>query len=401
MDTSRSRLSYLFNCYYSKTATLQERDELFALIAAGKKDDALSELIRTAWDDLHLTAPLFTTNQTDQILQNILTAAKPVGNIPNARPHPTFLLWTKLAAAAIVLFFLSFGAYLYLYQTKAPVKTLVAKNKVALHDALPGSSKALLTLANGNTIILDNAKNGTLAKQGNTLVNKTDDGKLVYNLSNIGDKDAAVSINTITTPRGGEYQIILPDGTKVWLNAASSLKFPTRFTGNSRDVEITGEAYFEVTKNKLMPFKVKTNRAEIEVLGTHFNVMAYDDESLMKTTLLEGAVNIKSGTSTYKLKPGEQAQVNATGNTNVTNNIDVDDEVAWKNGIFQFRDAGIDVILRQASRWYDIDITYKGKLTTKELNGRISRNVKASALLSMLNYSGANLHIEGKHIIVE
>lgn len=401
MNTSRSRLSYLFNCYYNKTATPQERDELFAIIAAGKKDQELSNLIRTAWNDLHLDAPLFNSTKTELILKTILASGNSQEPTEPTKPNHNLLLWAKFSAAAVGLLFLSFGFYNYLHKNKPVVQKSIAKINPPQHDALPGSSKAVLTLANGKTIILDNAHNGTLAKEGNTVVNKTADGKLVYNLSNLADDNAAPSINTINTPRGGEYQVILPDGTKVWLNAASSIRFPTRFTGNSRDVEISGEAYFEVTKNKLMPFRVKTERADIEVLGTHFNVMAYGDEKLMKTTLLEGAVNIKSGSLTYKLKPGQQAQVNATGNTKVTSDIDIEDEVAWKNGIFQFRDAGIDVILRQASRWYDVNVTYQGKIPQKEFTGRLSRNVKASELLKMIQYTGIAVHIEGKNIIVD
>jgi ferric-dicitrate binding protein FerR (iron transport regulator) len=401
MNTSRLRLSYLFNCYYNKTATPQESDELFAIISAGKKDQELSDLIYAAWNDLHLDAPFFNSTKTELILNNILASGSTKKQTEPAKPIRNLLLWAKFSAAAVGLLFLSFGIYNYLHKNISVVEKPIAKINLLQHDALPGSNKAILTLANGKTIILDNAQNGTLAKQGHTTVNKAADGKLVYNLSNIADDNVAPSINTISTPRGGEYQVILPDGTKVWLNAASSLRFPTRFTGNSRDVEITGEAYFEVTKNKLMPFRVKTSRASIEVLGTHFNVMAYDDENLMKTTLLEGAVNIKSGSATYKLTPGQQAQINATGNTKVTSNIDVDDEVAWKNGIFQFRDAGIDVILRQASRWYDVNVTYKGKVPPKEFTGRLSRNVKASALLNMIKYTGIDLHIEGKNIIVD
>jgi transmembrane sensor len=401
MNTSRLRLSYLFNCYYNKTATPQESDELFAIIAAGKKDQELSDLIRAAWDDLHLDAPFFNSTKTELILNKILASDSVKKEPKPAKPTYNLLLWAKFSAAAVGLLFLSFGVYNYLHKKTSVIEKSTAKIKQLQHDALPGGNKAVLILANGKTIILDNAQNGTLAKQGNTTVNKAADGKLVYNISNIADNNAVPSINTINTPRGGEYQVILPDGTKVWLNAASSLRFPTRFTGNSRDVEITGEAYFEVTKNKLMPFRVKTNRASIEVLGTHFNVMAYDDESLMKTTLLEGAVNIKSGSATYKLTPGQQAQINATGNTKVTSDIDVDDEVAWKNGIFQFKDAAIDVILRQASRWYDVNVTYKGKVPPREFTGRLSRNVKASALLNMIKYTGIDLHIEGKNIIVD
>ncbi|MEB0250185.1 FecR domain-containing protein, partial [Mucilaginibacter sp. 5B2] len=267
-------------------------------------------------------------------------------------------------------------------------------------DALPGGNKAVLTLANGKTIVLDNAENGTLAKEGTTLVKKTTDGQVIYNTNALAGDEAAPSINTISTPRGGQYQVVLPDGTQVWLNSASSLTFPTRFTGRSRQVKITGEAYFEVTKNTLMPFKVKTNRADIEVLGTHFNVMAYDDEVIMKTTLLEGAVSITSGTFSARLKPGQQAQIKSSGQNKIINDVDVDDETAWKNGIFQFREVGIDAILRQAARWYDVPVTYNGKVPDKVFTGRISRNVKASVLLDILKYTGVNLKIEGNKIIV-
>ncbi|TSD67345.1 DUF4974 domain-containing protein [Inquilinus sp. KBS0705] len=396
METSRLRLSYLFNCYYNKTATPQERDELFKIIAAGESDKQLSNLIRDAWESLHIDAPLFDAQKTDELLNNILKAESAPININR---NNTLFLWLKISAAAAVLVFLGFGAYHFLGDGEQPVQKKIAKAKPVLHDALPGGDKAILTLANGQTITLNNAKNGTLAKQGGAVVSKTADGQLVYNIAGMADA-AMPTINTIATPRGGQYQVVLPDGTRVWLNAASTLKFPTRFTGSLRQVEITGEAYFEVTKNAAMPFRVKTSRAQIEVLGTHFNVMDYSDESLMKTTLLEGSVNITTGNATNRLKPGEQAQVNATGNTKVVTDVDVDDEVAWKNGIFQFRDAGIDVILRQASRWYDVDVVYKGQIPKREFTGRIARNVKASELLNMLKYTGVDVGIEGKRIIV-
>jgi transmembrane sensor len=397
MKISRQRLTYLFNCYYNKTATAQERDELFAAITAGASDEELSSLIRNTWDDLQLDNTLFNSQKADAILGNILGARK--APMAKLKPRSNLFSGLKIAATALILLFLSVGIYTH-FHTVMPIKRQITKTKPLLHDALPGGNKAVLTLANGKTIVLDNARNGTLAKLGTTLVNKTSDGQLVYNTENIDDANAAPSINTISTPRGGQYLIILPDGTKVWLNAASSMRFPTRFTGHSRQVEITGEAYFEVTKNAAMPFKVKTNRADIEVLGTHFNVMAYDDEKVMKTTLLEGAVKITNGNFKGKLKPGEQMQVNEVGQTRIVNNIDVDDETAWKNGIFQFSDAGIEVILRQASRWYDVDVSYKGNVPDREFTGRISRNVKASELLNMLRYTGVDLKIEGKNIIV-
>jgi transmembrane sensor len=397
MNTSRLRLTYLFDRYYSKTATLQERDELFAIINAAASDEELSLLIRQAWDDLKPGKPLFDADKTNTMLSNILGAD---ALDKQEKTHNNIFFWARIATAAIALLFIGFGIHQRMCRHKPLQSQLVKIKHSTLHDALPGGNKAILTLADGKTIILDNAQNGTLAKQGATLIKKTADGQLIYNVSALAGANMAPSTNTIVTPRGGQYQIILPDGTKVWLNSASSLRFPTRFTGISRQVEITGEAYFEVTKNAAMPFRVKTNRAQIEVLGTHFNVMAYDDENVMKTTLLEGAVNITSGTFSARLRPGQQAQIKKSGNNKVIDDVDTEDETAWKNGIFQFRDAGIDVILRQAARWYDVDIAYNNKIPAREFTGRISRNVKASELLNMLKYAGIDLKIEGKNIIV-
>jgi transmembrane sensor len=291
----------------------RERDELFAIINDGAGNEELSLLIRQAWDDLKPTTPIFSTGKTKAMLSKIL-GAEATGKSPKNRNN--IILWAKISTAAMVLLFVGFGFYIS-HTPRKKVQTQLAKVKRPLHDALPGGNKAVLTLANGKTIILDNAQNGMLAQQGATLIKKTADGQLIYNTANLVDKKSAPAINTITTPRGGQYQVILPDGTKVWLNSASSLRFPTYFAGASRQVEITGEAYFEVTKNPAMPFKVKTNRADIEVLGTHFNVMAYDDETVMKTTLLEGAVNITSGNFNARLKPGQQAQINTSGQNKV------------------------------------------------------------------------------------
>jgi transmembrane sensor len=262
----------------------------------------------------------------------------------------------------------------------------------------PGGNKAVLTLANGSTIVLDSAHNGVLAKQGNSIINKTGDGKLVYRASATADNEVP-QINTVTTPRGGQYHIVLPDGSDVWLNAASSISYPTIFNGKTRRVEITGEAYFEVTKNAAMPFIVKSPRAEVDVLGTHFNIMAYADEDVMKTTLLEGAVKIIANGSSGILKPGQQAVLNNKDELSINN--DADDEIAWKNGLFQFRGADIRSIMRQAARWYNVDVVFEGKVPVKQYTGRISRNVKASALLNMLKYTGVNAIIEGNSIYIK
>lgn len=397
MSTSRLRLQYLFERYYKKTATPQERDELFAVINAGKTDDELSALIKQAWDDLESSEDVFGNAKTQRMLQNILRTEQDASPSPIRR---RFRKWFPVLAAAATL--LVTGIILYRYQTAQVTKPVITatKKKKIVNDALPGGNKATLKLADGKTIILDDANDGTLAQEGNTLIKKTADGHIIYNAAALANTVDAPAINTISTPRGGQYQVALADGTQVWLNSASSITFPTRFTGKNREISITGEVYFEVAKNKNMPFRVKTHRADIEVLGTHFNVMAYDDEQVMKTTLLEGAVKINSGNFSAKLIPGQQSQINNNGKNKILNDVDLDDEVAWKNGIFQFRDAKIDVILRQAARWYDIDIKYLHQIPAKEFNGRISRNVKASELLNMLRYTGIDVSIKGNEIIV-
>ncbi len=399
MDKIYSRLPYLFNSYFDKTATEEERDELFRLIQLSENDQELSGLISEAWENLKVQGPIFELSKSEDILSKILNHHDQEAQEDLSKPAISYFYWIKLAAAAIVLVFIGVAVFLFTNHPRQN-KQIIVKSR-PLSDAFPGGNKAILKLANGKTIILDNTSNGVLVKIGNTKINKAQDGLLVYKTNKNASQNPNHSINTITTPRGGQYQIVLSDGSKVWLNAASSLSFPTQFTGNYREVKITGEAYFEVAKNAAIPFRVKTGRAEIEVLGTHFNVMAYDDENEMKTTLLEGAVRIKSKNNTTSiLKPGQQAILDATGKQKVTEDIDVDDAVAWKNGMFQFRDAGIEVIMRQAARWYDVNISYDGKIPQRQFTGRISRNVKASVLLNMLKYTGVNLKIEGKNIII-
>jgi len=393
-----TKLFQLFTTYYNGTATADERDELFYIIQSATNDPELTALIHQAWEALEVKDPLFDRAKSNDMLNNILQAAKEdeAKNIQLRTPKSS---WIKLGMAAAIAFCLGTGAYIYHNQKeRISAPKTIAKAHV-VHDALPGSNKAILTLANGKTIVLDSAQNGLLAKEGNTKIKKTKNGQLVYQAGQTGAAQQA-ALNTVTTPRGGEYQLVLQDGSKVWLNSASSISFPAVFTGKTREVSITGEAYFEIAKNPAKPFRVKALNSVVEVLGTHFNMMAYNDEAEMKTTLLEGSVKIVSGTATGMLKPGQQAVISKSGSLKVVDDVDVDDETAWKNGIFQFRDAGIETIMRQAARWYDVDISYAGIVPKREFNGRISRNVKASELLSMLSYSGVNFKIEDKHIIV-
>lgn len=293
------------------------------------------------------------------------------------------------AAAAVLLF----AAFAIFYQVI--YKPGAAYRQLARHDFAPGNSKAILTLANGSTLILNNLKNGNLASQtGLSLVKQ--DSTLTYAGNN---KD--VSYNTITIPNGGQYQLVLADGTKVWLNAASSLKFPTAFPGKERTVELTGEAYFEVAKNKNQPFNVKTATQTIRVLGTHFNVNAYGNEPSVNTTLLEGSVRVSSASGSVVIKPGQESVMNSSGYEVIKDDVDTDKITAWKDGFFQFNDDDIQTIMRQVSRWYDVDVEFSGRVPDYTYHGKISRSSNASTVLKILELGGINFTIEGRKIIVK
>jgi len=305
-----------------------------------------------------------------------------------------------IAAASILVLFL--GMYLvYQFSGQNGGSENIAAKMIKADDVAPGGNKATLTLADGTTIVLDSAANGNLASQGNIKVIKLD-GQLSYSRTN-GGEQGEVLFNTISTPRGGQYQLILADGSKVWLNAASSLRFPATFSGNERKVELIGEGYFEVAKNAAMPFKVELNNGTaVEVLGTQFNVMAYDDEHAIKTTLVEGKVKITNGNSMVSLLPSQQAVlVKEANSVTVVNDADVDKATAWKNGLFNFDDDDITDVMLQLSRWYDVDISYKGRITAQHYTGSIRRQVNISEVLYMLSHAGGvSFSSNGRTIIV-
>ncbi len=321
-------------------------------------------------------------------------------------------LWEKFGNwkhVAIIIFFLTAG--LLFYKGFKKDKEPVIAEKVKSHyndDVLPGGDKARLELADGSVVILEQANNGSLQEQGGTKLVKQD-GRLIYNAAQ-GYHSGEISYNKISTPKGGQYQIILPDGSKVWLNAESSLRFPTAFIGNERLVELTGEAYFEVAKlpdtspsaasTNMVPFKVKTNKVNIEVLGTHFNVMAYVNEKAIYTTLLEGSVRVSQLTTrnSQLLKPGQQAKVNE--NIQLVN-VDTEEVIAWKNNLFQFNGADIQTVMVQIARWYDVEVDYEGQIPSKHFTGIISRNINVSKVLEMLELTGGvKFEIKGKRISV-
>jgi transmembrane sensor len=309
--------------------------------------------------------------------------------------------WLRYVAAAVVLLVFISSAIYFLGNTNRRNNTDITKNNKLLehkNDRLPGGDKALLTLADGSQIALDSAGNGILAQQGNTKITKNQDGQLIYTSTGPGTNE--IAYNTLETPRGGQFKITLPDGSKVWLNAASSLKYPAAFIGNERKVEITGEAYFEIAKDVSKPFKVQLNQMEVEVLGTHFNINGYADEDVVRTTLLEGSVKINTKDRNNFLKPGQQAQLQKTGRIKLINDTDLEETMAWKDGNFQFENSDINTVMRQITRWYDVDIEYKGRVT-KHFIGTISRNVNLSQVLTMLQQTGeVKFIIEGKKVVV-
>jgi len=315
--------------------------------------------------------------------------------------------WYRYGAAALIFMLLS-GAIYYFIQPEntAAQQPLVLSAPVPAGDVAPGGNKAMLTLDDGSVIILDSANNGILGEQGDVEVKKLDNGLVAYQ-TNQGASvtEEKIFYNTISTPRGGEYQITLSDGTKVWLNAASSIRFPTAFRGADRRVQITGEVYFEVAHNDAQPFKVSAGKSAIEVLGTHFNVNAYDDEVQVRTSLLEGSVKVFAADETDQqqmkiLKPGQQARMNKSGRIQVVNDMDTEEVMAWKNGLFVFKSTDLRSIMRQLSRWYDVDIEYKGNVGM-QFTGQITRNNNVSKVLEMLELTEeVKFRVEGKNVVV-
>jgi transmembrane sensor len=316
-------------------------------------------------------------------------------------------VWFWFTAVAAALTIISSIVYFSDYRFNKSAEINYSKNKIS-----PGANKAILVLSDGSKIDLNDAQYGVLINQSGVRIKKAADGQLVYDIVPDPSASSEVTYNTIVTPRGGQFQVNLPDGTKVWLNASSSIKFPTIFDSAKRLVEISGEAYFEVSKmmirdteagipGRRMPFIVKSAKQKIEVLGTHFNVNAYADEESVRTTLLEGSVKVTQSdhTSGTILKPGEQSTLQ--NNIIKIASVDKEETIAWKNGNFQFNSEDIGAIMRKIARWYDVDIVYHKDLVSQRFAGTISRFEDVSKVLHMLELTGSiHFKIEGRRIIV-
>lgn len=375
-----------------------ERNELAILskkyLAGAASDEEKNRLLQwyNAYDEQALTAYLAgpeTEASLEQRMRHRLMAA----TAPEPKVVPIRRNGWKAAAAVLLL--VTAGAGFYVWQSGK--KQSLAEKAVTI---MPGSDKATLTLADGTVVNLDSAGTGVLTVQGNSKVEKTTHGQIVYKNSNANAD--AVTYNTLRTPRGGQYKITLPDGTDVWLNANSSISYPTVFAGKERNVDITGEAYFEVAEDAERPFTVKVNNnLDVLVLGTHFNINSYEDESTINTTLLEGAVLVRTPGAARHLNPGQQAKVTPAGDGIVgVKRVDANSAVAWKNGYFSFEDADIPTVMRQLSRWYNIEVKYSEKIPEETFTGEIGRSLTQEQLFKVLSQAKINFKVEGGRRII-
>lgn len=311
-------------------------------------------------------------------------------------PERKIHYWRYMSVAAAVLAVVFAGGIL-LKENRLPNKVLSSVIKREGNHLPPGGNRATLILSNGNSINLSGIKIGTLASEKGVVINKNADGRITYSHGKSNAAPANV-FNTVLTPRGGQYQLVLSDGTKVWLNSASSLKYPVTFTATKREVELSGEAYFEVAHNQRKPFLVISNGQTVQVLGTHFNINAYQDEQATKTTLLEGSVKVLTNGVSSKIKPGEQVQ-QKNGKLFVSE-VDIEEAIAWKNGFFYFKDDNIKTIMRQLARWYDVEIKYEGQIPEREFSGQMNKNIDASQLMHILSIEKIHYRLENRTIVI-
>jgi transmembrane sensor len=326
-------------------------------------------------------------NDRDELLRRIMSQIPPV-----QKNHYRFI---SIAASIIILLC---AAAFFVNQHNTPTECLSEGPKKGNDSLPPGGNKAILILSNGSSINLGETKNGTLANEKGVVVNKDADGQITYNEGSSTEVPQTGLFNTVVTPNGGQYQLVLSDGTKVWLNSATTFKFPVVFTGGMREVELSGEAYFEASHDPHKPFRVISEGQIVEVLGTHFNINTYKDEKVSKTTLFQGSVRVLSGNKSSKIKPGEQVQ-QINGALTVSE-ADLEEAAAWKNGLFYFKDDNIETIMRQLCRWYDVSVRYEGQIPSREFSGQMNKNINASQLLHILSIEQIHYRIEDRTIVI-
>ena len=388
------KLNYLFQAYFSGTATPAEQDELMELLAQAEYDDQLKSLLAAAWERFHVQERPFSTGQGEQMLAHIFEqgTAEPTPVLKSRKQRPV-----RLLVAALLSIFAVGGSYFLLPHRQPSRQPVTVAQMPAADSIVPGGNKAILTTSTGARIVLDSTSLGTLTTQGNASVVNLQSATLAYHAGN--GREAAPVFNTLSTPNGAQYQLLLSDGTRVWLNASSSLHFPATFQGKERAVALTGEAYFEVAKRSDMPFTVSVNGMKVKVLGTHFNVMAYGDEQSVNTTLLEGSVRVQNGPLQKELVPGQESRLQQGGQLDIVE-ADLEEVMAWKNGWFQFNACDIQKVMRQIARWYNVDVVYEGRIPAGHFSGLVSRENSIAQVLRIMQAGGVQFTIEGRKVLV-
>lgn len=375
----------LMEQFISGEITSEGKTMLLAMLDNPQYSEELNAILRENYDSVEI--PSITPEVTGKFIKELREKMNTSSKTKESSVFGLFN-WKKIAVAASVLVAIGIGTHVLFQKSDQSPVAVASKGS---DDKEPGKTGAILTLSNGSKIVLDSAGNGLLANQNNTAVSKKNGG-VVYTAGS----DAQAVYNTMTTPRARQYNLELSDGTKVWLNASSSITFPTSFAANERKVILTGEAYFEVAKDKKRPFRVSVNDMQVNVLGTHFNINAYDDEAAVNTTLLEGSVLLTEKGKKVLLKPGQQAQKQKSGVIIVNDNVNLDEVMGWKNGVFYFDNASLQTVLRQLSRWYDVDVVFEKGTPTRTFEGEIQRNLQLSQVLKILEKNKVHFKIDGK-----
>lgn len=402
MSTQNDRFQYLVQQYLNDKSTAEELEEFWEQIRQLKDETVIQGELEAHWQ--HSAAGNATPAMGwESVLQQVFIKAGPWLQEPAAIPmwrRPVF----RWAAAAILVLSLGVASWFLLNNNKTTGTSGTAATTTLQDVPAPQNNRATITLANGQTVYLDSAGNGALASEGNVQVMKLADGQIAY-------KGAASELvyNTLTNPRGSKViDMTLSDGSRIWLNAGSSITYPVSFLGDERKVEIKGEVYLEVAHNAAMPFKVSHGNMEVKVLGTHFNINAYDDEPNVRVTLLEGSVSVRPSASakatadkSVVLKPGEQAILESNSQLTINHSPSVEQVMAWKNGLFSFTGADLTTVMRQLARWYDIQVKYEGQIPARKFSGEITHDLTLSQLMNGLQSLGIKFRIEGRTMIVQ
>lgn len=387
--------------YVNHQSDAQETRLFLEHLQSGKDEAAVIALIEEYLDSPVSETDLAGPEVLASLDRSFIAVQNRINDIPKKRRLFSF---PRIAAAAAILLVSAAALFLYIAYSTSEVKN----SSTYANDVAPGKNGATLTLANGKQIRLSDALEGELANEAGVTISKTADGQIVYHIQS-QDQQVANNINTLSTQKGETYMVILPDQSKVWLNAASTLKYPSKFSGKERLIQLNGEAYFEVAKAKIphsretLPFRVLTASQTVEVLGTHFNINAYADQSDTRTTLLEGSVRIASQSAKDKgvmLVPGQQSVLKENDRIRVTK-VNLNKAIAWKNGKFIFDNESIEDIMQELSRWYDVEISYQGDVSNRIFTGSMSRKMGLAAILAKISYTEAvHFKIEGRRVTV-